>query len=158
MAEFSESDQRWMQYAIKLAKTAAKQAEVPVGAVLVLQDTIIGEGFNCPISTCDATAHAEIIALRQGAKQLKNYRLLETTLYVTLEPCLMCVGALVHARVKRVVFGAYDLKKGAVLASEFNQVNHKIVYQGGLFAEQCGDVLTQFFLAKREKVDLKIDD
>ena len=96
---FSEQDHVWMQHAIRLAKSAAQHDEVPVGAVLIAEDKIIGEGFNCPISHCDPTAHAEIIALRASGKEINNYRLVDTTLYVTLEPCMMCVGAIAHARV-----------------------------------------------------------
>src|SRR5438046_2614260 len=98
-SDFSEADTHWMQRAILLAKNAAEQEEVPVGAVLVAGDSLLGEGSNQPIGQCDPSAHAEMIALRQGAKKINNYRLVDTTLYVTLEPCLMCVGAIVHARV-----------------------------------------------------------
>lgn len=150
---FSEQDEFWMQHAIRLAEKAAEQDEVPVGAVLTLANKIIGEGWNRPISECDPTAHAEVIALRQGAKHLGNYRLIDTILYVTLEPCIMCVGALVHARVKRVVFGASDPKSGGVhsafqmgIASSFN---HRIEYQNGLLKEQCGMLLVEFFRKKR---------
>ena len=147
------SDEVWMQRAIELAQTAEKNGEVPVGAVLVLQDKIIGEGSNCPIGQCDPSAHAEIIALRKGAQTLQNYRLLDTTLYVTLEPCIMCVGAIVHARVKRVVYGAYDMRAGAVTSvfnmKEDKQLNHRVSYEGGLFAEQCAQLLKDFFRARR---------
>src|SRR3990167_11165131 len=113
----TENHQRWMQRALTLAKQAEKIGEVPVGAVLVFNDEIIGEGYNQPISQCDPTAHAEMIALRQGAKTLGNYRLLGTTLYVTLEPCVMCAGAMVHARISRLVFGAKDPKVGAIIST-----------------------------------------
>lgn len=146
-------DQFYMQRAIELAKTAAQNQEVPVGAVLVFENQIVAEGWNRPISTCDPTAHAEIIALRAGAKHFNNYRLIDTTLYVTLEPCAMCVGALVHARVKRVVFGAFDAKAGAVQSvfslGSATQFNHRIEYQGGLMAETCGAMLSEFFKARR---------
>lgn len=149
----SEIDVSWMQHAITLAETAAKQDEVPVGAVLVLNDTIIGESYNSPIKKCDPTAHAEILALREGAKVINNYRLIDTTLYVTLEPCLMCVGAIIHARVKRVVFGAYDPRAGAVCSAfhmnEDNKLNHRVVYEGGILAEECGKLLTDFFKVRR---------
>lgn len=148
----SESDFFWMQHAIRLAEQAAQNNEVPVGAVLVLENKIIGEGSNCPIHHCDPSAHAEIVALRAGAKTMQNYRILDSTLYVTLEPCLMCVGAIVHARVKRVVFGAYDPKTGAVM-SAFSMgsktFNHQVDYQGGIMAEQCGALLSQFFRVRR---------
>lgn len=150
---FSDQDFIWMQHALALAKEAANQQEVPVGAVLVLNEKIIAEGKNCPISACDPSAHAEIVALRQGAKSINNYRLVNSTLYVTLEPCVMCVGALVHARVKRVVFGAADPKAGAVKSAfqlgDSNFFNHRIVYEGGLLAEQCGQLLSDFFKTKR---------
>lgn len=150
---FSEHDTIWMQHAIQLAEKAALEGEVPVGAVLIAEDQIIGEGFNRPISICDPTAHAEIIALRHGAKKTDNYRLVNTTLYVTLEPCMMCIGAIVHARVKRLVFGAYDAKAGAAISVfpliEAKQLNHQVAYQGGLLAEQCGKLLSDFFKARR---------
>ena len=146
-------DQFYMQRAIELAKKAAQNQEVPVGAVLVLENKIISEGWNRPIMSCDPTAHAEIVALREGAKQLNNYRLINTTLYVTLEPCAMCVGALVHARVKRVVFGAFDTKAGAVQSvfplGSATQFNHRIEYLGGLLGETCGELLSGFFKARR---------
>lgn len=150
---FSEDDVLWMQHAIHLAKTAEKNAEVPVGAVLILNNEMIGEAWNSPIGHCDPSAHAEILALRAGAKKTNNYRLVDSTLFVTLEPCLMCVGALVHARVKRVVFGAHDPKAGAVTSvfklSESTQFNHRIIYEGGLLAESCGKLLSDFFRARR---------
>lgn len=150
---FAETDQQFMRHAIQLAKQAELQCEVPVGAVLVLDNEIISEGQNCPISSCDPSAHAEIVALRKAADKIQNYRLLNTTLYVTLEPCLMCVGAIIHARVKRVVFGAFDLKAGAV-SSVFHMqddvlLNHRVQYHGGLMAEECGSLLTEFFRARR---------
>ncbi len=150
---FSDNDLSWMHHALALAKDASNRQEVPVGAALVLNEKIIGEGSNCPIGTCDPTAHAEIVALRQGAHSLKNYRLVNATLYVTLEPCVMCIGAMVHARIKRVVFGATDPKAGAV-TSVFQlgiaqQFNHHIIYEGGLLAEQCGQMLSDFFRARR---------
>ncbi|MHB1947083.1 MAG: tRNA adenosine(34) deaminase TadA [Gammaproteobacteria bacterium] len=150
---FTDRDTHWMQHAIQLAQMAAQNQEVPVGAVLVVDDKIVGEGSNRPISQCDPSAHAEMIALRDGAKNINNYRLVNSTLYVTLEPCLMCIGALVHARVKRVVFGAYDPKGGAV-ESVFqiggtDKLNHRVECQGGLLAEQCGMLLSEFFRSKR---------
>jgi len=153
VVEFAERDIFWMQHAIRLAENAALQGEVPVGAVLIAEDKILGEGSNCPIGNCDPTAHAEVIALRQGATNLNNYRLVNSTLYVTLEPCIMCVGAIVHARVKRLVFGAYDAKAGAVNSVfqivDANKLNHRVEYAGGLLAEQCGLLLSQFFKARR---------
>src|SRR3990167_9266006 len=102
------NDHYWMQHALQLARHAGANNEVPVGAVLIWNNDIIGEGWNQPISTCDPTAHAEMVALRQGARYRNNYRVVDATLYVTLEPCVMCIGAMIHARIARLVFGAYD--------------------------------------------------
>ena len=147
------SDTDWMSQALKLAERAGEEGEVPVGAVLVKDNQIIGEGWNRPITSHDPTAHAEIMALRAGADRIGNYRLNGATLYVTLEPCLMCVGALVHARIERLVFGAHDPKAGAagsVLdAFQFPHLNHRVTVEGGVLAEACGKVLTVFFKARR---------
>ena len=148
------NDEHWMRHAITLAERAQQEGEVPVGAVLVLNDDIIGEGWNCSIAAHDPTAHAEIMALRAGAAKLGNYRLNETTLYVTLEPCVMCAGAMVHARIKRLVFGASDPKAGAI-KSVFNildstRLNHRVEYVGGILAEECGGMLSRFFEARRK--------
>lgn len=148
-----KDDQYWMNYALDLAKQAQACNEVPVGAVLVKNNEIIGVGWNQPISANDPTAHAELIALRQGAMHLNNYRLVNTTLYVTLEPCCMCVGALVHARIQRLVFGAFDAKTGAV-GSLFNlledeRLNHRVVWQGGIAAEKSVELLRNFFKSRR---------
>jgi tRNA(adenine34) deaminase len=146
-------DQFWMQRALELAQQAEASGEVPVGAVLVLDEQNIGEGWNQPIARHDPSAHAEMIALRQAAQRLGNYRLPGATLYVTLEPCVMCAGAMIHARLKRVVFGAYDPKTGAagsvfdILKSDKH--NHKVEVRGGVMADQCGQLLSQFFQAKR---------
>jgi tRNA(adenine34) deaminase len=154
----NQHDQHWMQHALQLAQHAAKLDEVPVGAVIIASDntTILGEGWNCPISANDPTAHAEIIAIRQATKQLGNYRLPGATLYVTLEPCVMCVGAMIHARIKRIVFGAKDSKMGAIQStfSLLNEVftgklNHKIVYTGGVMEIECKKILVDFFQQKR---------
>ncbi|MGI9206011.1 MAG: tRNA adenosine(34) deaminase TadA, partial [Woeseiaceae bacterium] len=127
--------------------------EVPVGAVLVRNGEIIGRGLNRPVQDSDPTAHAEIMAIRAAAAAEKNYRLLDTTLYVTLEPCAMCVGAMLNARVSRVVFGAYDQKAGAagsvVDLSDNRRFNHQIEVNGGLFAAQCGELLQDFFKSRR---------
>lgn len=143
----------WMQKALALAKHAESQQEVPVGAVLVLDNEIIGEGWNQPITNSDPTAHAEIIALREGAKRLGNYRLLNSAMYVTLEPCAMCVGAMLHARIKRLIFGAYDPKTGTVESISkllsVSELNHSIEYKGGVLAKECGELLTDFFQARR---------
>src|SRR5690348_2610914 len=113
-AHFTARDHHWMQHALTLAQRAAEQDEVPVGAVLVLNDEMIGEGWNRPIAMHDPSSHAEIVAIRQAAQNVKNYRLVNSTLYVTLEPCVMCAGAIVHARIQRLVFAAGDPRAGAV--------------------------------------------
>ncbi|MBL8247449.1 MAG: tRNA adenosine(34) deaminase TadA [Candidatus Competibacter sp.] len=146
-----------MRRALELAQCAAAAGEVPVGAVLVLDNEAVGEGWNQPISRCDPTAHAEIMALQAAAARLGNYRLVNSTLYVTLEPCAMCAGAMIHARVGRVVFGATDPRAGAA-GSIFNilqsaRLNHRAEVVGGLLAEECGAVLRDFFRARRVKPD-----
>ncbi len=146
-------DRTWMRRALELAAAAEAEGEVPVGAVLVLDGAVIGEGWNRPIRTHDATAHAEVVAIRAAGARLGNYRLTGATLYVTLEPCVMCVGAMVHARIGRLVFGAYDPKTGAV-ASRFqllsgDQHNHRIEVVGGVLEEECGEMLRRFFRARR---------
>lgn len=142
-----------MRRALMLAGESAADGEVPVGAVLVLDDAIIGTGRNQPIGCHDPTAHAEIMALRAGGMALGNYRLPGTTLYVTLEPCLMCVGAMIHARVARLVFGATDPKVGSVTslcrALETPGLNHTVEVSGGVLADECSDVLKRFFQTRR---------
>ncbi len=150
----NKRDIHWMQHAIQLAKHAESMGEVPVGAVLVKDNTLVAEGWNQPISGNDPTAHAEIMALRTAAQILKNYRLVDTTLYVTLEPCSMCAGALIHARVKRVVFATTDPRTGAA-GSVFHilnssELNHKIDIQQGVLAHECSQLLTNFFRNKRK--------
>jgi tRNA(adenine34) deaminase len=148
------SDAAWMAYALELAQRAAEQGEVPVGAVLIKDGVILGAGHNCPIGSCDPTAHAEMLALRQAAARVANYRLLGTTLYVTLEPCPMCAGALVHARVGRVVFGTRDFRSGAagtvfsLLQSE--RLNHRAEVQGGVLEGRCAGLLQDFFRSRRD--------
>ncbi|ARU96227.1 tRNA adenosine(34) deaminase TadA [Tatumella citrea] len=148
-----KNDEYWMRHALMLAKRAQENDEVPVGAVLVWQGNIIAEGWNHPVASHDPTAHAEIMALRQGGKALSNYRLLDTTLYVTLEPCVMCAGAMVHSRIARLVFGAADAKTGA--AGSLLDVpghpgmNHKIVVTGGVLADECAAQLSDFFRLRR---------
>lgn len=148
-------DEYWMEQAIALAKNAQELDEVPVGAIVVLGGEVIGRGFNQPISGDDPTAHAEIIALRDAGRQLGNYRLPGSTLYVTLEPCMMCAGAMVHSRITRLVYGAPDAKTGVIdsYLDAFSQpvVNHKIEVTGGVMAQECGSMLTTFFRNKREK-------
>jgi len=152
---FSADDERWMIYAIALATQGEALGEVPVGAVIVQDGNKIGEGFNQPISSHDPTAHAEIIALRQAAQQIQNYRLIGSTIYVTLEPCTMCVGALVHARIARLVFGTTETKAGVVVSKsqllDSDYINHKVDYAGGLMAQQCQHQLSDFFAARREQ-------
>ncbi|MFZ9653246.1 MAG: tRNA adenosine(34) deaminase TadA [Steroidobacteraceae bacterium] len=147
------SDADFMQRAIALARAAASRGEVPVGALLVRGDRVLGEGSNAPIERCDPTAHAEIEALRAAAKEVGDYRLTDTTLYVTLEPCTMCAAALVHARVGRVVFGAWDPKAGAAgsITDVFAipQLNHRVDVFGGVLADECGTLLSEFFRARR---------
>ena len=142
-----------MHHALGLAGRAAEHDEVPVGAVVVLDDKAIGEGWNRPISTNDPTAHAEVVAVRAAAQQLGNYRLTGCTLYVTLEPCLMCAGAMIHARIGRLVFGAYDSKRGAVNsvthAFETRGLNHQLEVCGGVLEQDCAAALQCFFAARR---------
>ena len=146
-------DEAYMRRALDLARHAEAAEEVPVGALVVLDDVVIGEGWNQPIVSHDPTAHAEIVALRAAAAQIKNYRLPGATLYVTLEPCVMCAGAIVQARIMRVVYGAADPKAGAA-GSVFNllessALNHRAQIAGGVLAEECGQSLKAFFQAKR---------
>ena len=142
-----------MTEALALAADARQAGEVPVGAVVVHEGQIIGRGFNAPISLHDPSAHAEIQALRAAAKALGNYRLAGCTLYVTLEPCAMCAGAIQHARIARVVFGASDLKTGACgsVINLFAEplLNHHTEVEGGMLAQQCGELLTAFFRERR---------
>jgi tRNA(adenine34) deaminase len=155
MNEFSEQDHLYMNRAIELAKLAEAQGEVPVGAVLVCDSKIIGEGFNSPITLNDPTAHAEILAIRLAAQQKNNYRLPDTTLYVTLEPCAMCAGALVHSRIKRLVFATTDEKSGAC-GSVFdvitnNMKTHSVQCEHGLYALQASTMLSEFFRRRRSE-------
>ena len=147
------SDEDWMRVALEQARIAGACGEVPVGAVVVCDGEIIGRGFNQPIRTHDPTSHAEVMALRDAAQHLKNYRLPGCELYVTLEPCAMCCGAIMHARIKRVVFGASDPKTGAVgsvidLFAEA-RLNHHAETTGGVLADECGALLSGFFAARR---------
>jgi tRNA(adenine34) deaminase len=149
----NEIDEKWMLEALTLARQAEAEGEVPVGAVIVKDDEIIGRGWNHPIAAHDPTAHAEIIALREAAQTLENYRLADTSLYVTLEPCAMCAGAMVHARVGRLVFGANDPRAGAA-GTVFNLVqasalNHRLAVTGGVLAEECSAILKRFFAQRR---------
>ena len=147
------TDANYMLQALEQARTAQAQGEVPVGAVLVRNGTIIGSGHNRPIGACDPTAHAEVEALRAGAHHLGSYRLTDAILYVTLEPCVMCAAALIHARVRRVVFGAFDEKAGAAgsLIDVFRLpgLNHQVDVFGGVLAQECGELLREFFQQRR---------
>lgn len=148
------NDADYMARAMALAQRAEAEGEVPVGALLVLDEVIVAEGWNRPIGEQDPTAHAEIMALRDAGRRLGNYRFPGTTLYVTLEPCVMCAGAIVHARVQRVVYAAPDPKGGAAgsvfdLLPSDHRFNHKTHCQGGVMAEECGDMLRGFFRKRR---------
>lgn len=148
-----KNDEDWMQVALEQARIAGACGEVPVGAVVVCDGEIIGRGFNQPIRTYDPSAHAEMMALRDAAQHLKNYRLPGCELYVTLEPCTMCCGAIMHARIQRVVFGASDPKTGAIgsVINLFDEarLNHHAKTTGGVLADECGALLSSFFAARR---------
>jgi len=149
----AQLDRQFMQEALEQARLAALAGEVPVGAILVRDGEVIGRGFNQPIGNHDPSAHAEMLALRTAAQGVANYRLPGATLYVTLEPCVMCSGAMLHARIDRVVFGASDPKTGAaggvldIFASK--QINHQTQVEGGILAEECGQILRDFFRERR---------
>jgi tRNA(Arg) A34 adenosine deaminase TadA len=148
-----EPDERFMRAALEQAREAARRNEVPVGAVVVLNDAIVGAGFNQPIGTQDPTAHAEIVALRAAARHVGNYRLTGSTLYVTIEPCQMCVGAMVHARVARLVYGALEPRAGALesvmRAHEHPALNHRMAATGGVLEPECRDMIQEFFRERR---------
>lgn len=147
-----QNDLIYMQEALKAADLAEMYGEVPIGAVLVQNQQIISIAHNQTITQCDPTAHAEVLLLRLAAKQLKNYRLLDATVYVTLEPCLMCVGAIIQARIKRLVFGAYDPRVGAINRQQLLQtkgLNHSFEITAGLLASRCAEKLQRFFKEKR---------
>jgi tRNA(adenine34) deaminase len=144
---------RFMREALTLAAEAGRRGEVPVGAVVVVGDEIVGAGHNQPISAHDPTAHAEIVALRAAAARLGNYRLTDATMYVTIEPCMMCVGAIVHARIGTLVFGATEPKAGAIestqRAHEHPALNHRLVVVSGVLAAECGEMIARFFKDRR---------
>lgn len=155
----SDRDLAFMREALGLAAETAARGEVPVGAVVVQEDLVIGRGYNAPISLHDPTAHAEIAALRDAARNVGNYRLPECELFVTIEPCAMCAGAILHARLARVVFGARDPKTGAAgsvvdLFAE-PRLNHHAAVEGGVLADECGALLTQFFESRRRGLERK---
>lgn len=149
-------DRYWMKRALNLASLARQADEVPVGAVVVLDSREIGAGFNAPIVGCDPTAHAEIRAIRDAASRVGNYRLAGATLYVTLEPCTMCVGAIVHSRISRVVYGATEPKAGAVVSArqsfEEDHLNWQVEAKGGVMAEECSAMISEFFSARRAEI------
>jgi len=144
----------FMSEALRLAREGEQLGEVPVGAVVVKGNQIIGRGFNQPISACDPTAHAEMVALRDAAKHLNNYRLVDCDLYVTIEPCAMCAGAIVHSRIRKVFFGATEPKAGALVSTQqfFNspQLNHRVEQEAGILETECREVVQQFFKNKRQ--------
>ena len=149
----TKSDQFWMSTAIELAKQAGERGEIPVGAVLILDDKIIGRGRNQSIELNDPTAHAEIQALREGGSQIGTYRLSVSKIYVTIEPCTMCFGALVHARIEKLVFGAKEPKSGALSSareiSRQNSFNHTFCILDGILEDECSQLMTNFFQARR---------
>ncbi len=150
----TEEDRRWMQVAVRLAEAAADLGEVPIGAVVVRGGTELAAGHNRTLTDCDPTAHAEVVALRAAAHRLRNHRLLDTTLYVTAEPCILCVGAAVQARLRRVVFGCRDPKAGA-LGSVYplrahERLNHRLEVTGGVEEEICAELLRRFFRSRRD--------
>ncbi|MCK4708566.1 MAG: tRNA adenosine(34) deaminase TadA, partial [Gammaproteobacteria bacterium] len=153
-------DEHWMRHALKLAEYAEHNGEVPVGAVIVQNDMVIAEGWNQPISTHDATAHAEIVALRKAGYTLSNYRLPEATLYVTLEPCVMCVGAMIHARVNRLVYAATEPKTGAIESAfelcDPEKHNHTIEVVSGVLADESSELLKSFFQRRRAEKKLEV--
>jgi tRNA(adenine34) deaminase len=154
----NKQDEYWMQYALQLADNAQQQGEIPVGAVLIKDNQIVSEGWNQSIRLHDPSAHAEMMAIRNAGEKLQNYRLVGSCLYVTLEPCTMCAGLLIHSRIRRLVFGASDFKTGAVgslynLLGD-NRVNHHIEVKGSVLAQECGDKLSAFFKLRREQKKL----
>jgi len=147
---WSDDDVYFMRLAIEEGERARYSNEVPIGAVLVIDGKLLATGHNCPVGSNDPTAHAEIIALRSATEWLRNYRISNATLYVTLEPCLMCFGALIQARVARVVFGAYDKKiRASSLIDSLRNINHRLVCDGGLLREECCEQLQSFFRNRR---------
>jgi tRNA(Arg) A34 adenosine deaminase TadA len=150
---FGDDHEHWMRLALAQAKKARKLDEVPVGAVIVQAGKLVATGFNRPIGTCDPTAHAEIQAIRSASQALQNYRLPQCTLYVTIEPCAMCVGAIIHARIEGVVFGALEPKAGMVESQQkllgAEHFNHGVAVLGGVLAKECGALMQEFFQTKR---------
>lgn len=153
------NDDEYMAMAIELARSAWQAGEVPVGSIVVLDGEVVGRGFNQPISQHDPSAHAEIMAMRDAGRKIGNYRLPECSLYVTLEPCAMCAGAILHARVKRIVYGAADPKTGAAgsVVNLFQEprLNHHTVIEGGILAQECGELISDFFRERRARSHAK---
>jgi len=153
------NDEYWMRQAITLAEAAAIHNEVPVGAIVVKDGELVGRGFNQPIMLNDPSAHAEMQALRDAASNITNYRLIDCTMYVTLEPCIMCAGAIVHSRIKRLVFGATEPKAGAIVSQvrqlDAAYLNHKTMYEGGVCADECGQIIRRFFSRRRKEKSKK---
>ena len=149
------TDESWIRYAIRLAQRAEENGEVPVGAVLIKNEKVIAEGWNAVIETNDPSAHAEIVVIRKAGKVLENYRLIDTTLYVTLEPCVMCMGVISQARVKRLIFGAFDEKRGCVCnalnLTDAPFLNHHVEWKGGILEETCSQLLKDFFAVRSQK-------
>jgi tRNA(adenine34) deaminase len=147
------SDDFWMGFALEEAKLACQKEEVPIGAIILLDNEIIGRGHNQPIKSCDPTAHAEIIALREAAQKIENYRLSEATIYVTIEPCAMCAGAIVNARIKRLVFGAVEPRQGAINSifqiCNNSSLNHQVNVTAGIRETECRDFMQAFFKSRR---------
>ncbi|MDT8398212.1 MAG: tRNA adenosine(34) deaminase TadA [Pseudomonadales bacterium] len=151
----TDNHEHWMSRALELARQAEQLGEVPVGAVVVLEGRIIGEGYNQPVSAADPTAHAEIVALRQAAVRLGNYRLPGVSLYVSIEPCAMCAGAMIHARVQHLFFGATEPRAGAVCSHlqmlDANHLNHRVRHTGGILEQECAALIAGFFRQKRKR-------
>jgi tRNA(adenine34) deaminase len=155
LSSAAQADADLMQAALELGREARRRGEVPVGAVVVLDGVVIGEGFNQPIGTNDPTAHAEIVALRDAAKRVGNYRLTGANLYVTIEPCQMCVGAMIHARIERLIYGAREPKAGAIdsamRAHEHPSLNHRLEATGGVLEDECRGLIQAFFTDQRKR-------
>lgn len=150
-----QQDEKYMRRALELAGVAFGQGEVPIGAVVVQDDEVVGEGFNQTITSLDPSAHAEMVAIRNASKAIGNYRLVDCTLYVTIEPCSMCTGLLVHSRINRLVFGARETKAGAILSAsqieEQSHFNHRFLVESGILADECSDIMSRFFKERRTR-------
>jgi tRNA(adenine34) deaminase len=153
LSSAAQADDELMRLALELGREARRRGEVPVGAIVVLDGAVIGEGFNQPIGANDPTAHAEIVAMRDAAARIRNYRLTGASLYVTIEPCQMCVGAMIHARIARVIYGAREPKAGAIesamRAHEHPSLNHRMEATGGVLESECRELIQEFFTERR---------